>query len=58
MLEERNEIIVANLFQNNKPTNVNKGRFKKFMLGKLEDFSLKWVDGVPSVHHFSPLVVH
>ena len=50
MLEERNEIIVANLFQNNKPTNVNKGRFKKFMLGKLEDFSLKWVDGVPLVY--------
>ena len=50
MLEERNEIIVANLFQNNKQTNVNKGRFQKFMLGKLEDFSIKWVDGVPLVH--------
>ena len=51
MLEERNEIIVANLFQNSKQTNVNiKGRFQKFMLGKLEDFSLKWVDGVPLVH--------
>ena len=47
MLEERNEIIVANLFQNNKQTNVNKRRFQKFMLGKLEDFSIKWVDGVP-----------
>ena len=27
-----------------------KGRFQKFMLGKLMDFSLKWVDGVPLVH--------
>ena len=38
MLEERNEIIVANLFQNNKLTNVNKRRFQKFMIGKLVDF--------------------
>ena len=27
-----------------------KGRFQKFMLGKLVDFSIKWVDGVPLVH--------
>ena len=26
------------------------GRFKKFMLGKLVDFSVKWVDEVPLVH--------
>ena len=35
---EKNEIIVANLFQNNKLTNVNKRRFQKFMIGKLVDF--------------------
>ena len=29
---------------------IAKGRFKKFLLGKLVDFSLKWVDGVPLVH--------
>ena len=49
MLEERNEIIVANLFQNNKQTNVNKGRFQKFLLGKLEDYR-QWVGGLPLVH--------
>ena len=27
-----------------------KGRVKKHMLGKLVDFSIKWVGGVPLVH--------
>ena len=27
-----------------------KRRFQKFMLGKLVDFSIRWVDGVPLVH--------
>ena len=27
-----------------------RGRFQKFVLGKLVAFSLKWVDGVPLVH--------
>ena len=26
------------------------GRFKKFMLGKLVNFSLEWVDGIPLVY--------
>ena len=30
--------------------NISKGRVKKFMLGKLVDFSIKWVDGVLLVH--------
>ena len=29
---------------------VCKGRVKKIMLGKLVDFSIKWVGGVPLVH--------
>ena len=29
---------------------MSKGRVKKFMLGKLVDFSIKWVGGVPIVH--------
>ena len=28
----------------------HKGRFQKFMLGKLVDFFVKWADGVPLVH--------
>ena len=27
-----------------------KGGFQKFMFGKLVDFSIKWVGGVPLVH--------
>ena len=30
--------------------NIYKGRFQKFLLGKLVDFSIEWVDGVPLVH--------
>ena len=29
---------------------MSKGRVKKLMLGKLVDFSIKWVGGVPLVH--------
>ena len=29
---------------------LNKGMVQKFMLGKLVDFSIKWVGGVPLVH--------
>ena len=29
------------------------GRFEKFMLGKLVDFSVKWMDGVPLVQLLS-----
>ena len=29
---------------------IAKGRLQKFMLGKLVEFSIKWVGGVPLVH--------
>ena len=32
--------------------NSNYGRFQKFMLGKIVDFSLKWVNGVLLVQQF------
>ena len=40
------------LNENNQPMMLpnGKGRVQKYMLGKLVDFSIKWVNGVPLVH--------
>ena len=32
------------------PAGITKGRLQKFMLGKLVDFSIKWMGGVSIVH--------
>ena len=38
------------VYENHQYSGVHKGRVQKFMLGKLMDFSIKWVGGVPLVH--------
>ena len=51
MLGERRQsgdiFLIVSLVENQ---SVSQGRVKKFMLGKLVDFSIKWVGGVSLVH--------